>query len=165
MLFNERSILSNMSKWHGQDMVRSGCSQTLAFSTSQDISCVISLWNVIDEMTTVTASESVCVGVKPRANKEGGKSEKEKDREERAALWMLHIFCGSHNHNLSIQRFSKSPKFSIIFTEITFFITISFLVKESKHPYKTYVFTYAKLHRFHVMSVYPVLVAVFFNLF
>lgn len=49
------------------------------FSTSQDISCTISQSNVIDEMTTVAASECVCVGV--RANKEGGKSEKEKKRE------------------------------------------------------------------------------------
>ncbi len=71
-----------------------------AFCTSQDISCVINLWNEIDEMTTVATSECVCVGVKPRANKEGGKSEKEKEKEkeieERGALWMLHILCGIH---------------------------------------------------------------------
>jgi len=44
-------------------------------------------------MTTVTASECVCVGVKPRANKEGGKSEKERERErgERCTVNVAHI--------------------------------------------------------------------------
>lgn len=37
-------------------------------------------------MMTVTGSECVCGGVKPRANKEGGKNSKEKEREERDAL-------------------------------------------------------------------------------
>lgn len=115
------------------------------------------MWNVIDEMTTVTASECVCVGVKLRANKEGGKSEKEKDREERAALWMLHIFCGSHNHNLSIQRFRKSWKSCIIFTEITF-------LKISKHPYKN-MYLPAKLHRLHVMEFILFQWQIFFTCF